>query len=187
MIKIVSKTTNILQKYGTNEEIQILNRKIRYTQILTILFWTSALITGNLMCINSFVHSFMYEPKFTFDPSKNVSTRIANEPHILRSWFPVADQWKYYYFKYSVQFYIMWVGMIIVPCWHSFIVALMIFAVILLMILNHKIENIDKYIKNERKRMEKPAKNGLLRSKFLKKCIEEQRFITAWVTFEVIN
>jgi gustatory receptor len=176
MIRLVDKTLSRIQRHGTFEEVRILKRNIRYMTILTIFFWLSALITGNLMCINSFIQSFIYEPKFTFDESLNATVAASIEPHILRSWFPV-DKWTYFYVLYAVQFYIMWVGMVIVPCWHAFIVALMIFAVVLLMILKHRVANLEKYVSDERKISEYVEKNKELRCKFLRKCIDDQKFI----------
>ena len=41
----------------------------------------------------------------------------------------------------------MWIGMIIVPCWHTFIVTLMIYAINKLDLLAYKLENIEVNVK----------------------------------------
>lgn len=63
-------------------------------------------------------------------------------PVILRSWFPFDDLWDKFWIVYSVQFITMWIGMIIVPSWHCFIVSLKIHAIIRLEVLNHKLQNL---------------------------------------------
>ena len=148
-------------KTGSRVEKQILDRHVRYSIILTLGFWVCALVTANLMNFTSFIRSFFYEPSFMID-EKTVSYWICllniiekytirpfyqgrNEtsipPLILRSWFPVEDYWQHFYKLYFVQFYVMWVGMIIVPCWHSLMVALMLYAIVKLEQLNYKLKN----------------------------------------------
>lgn len=39
----------------------------------------------------------------------------------------------------------MWVGIIIVPCWNSFIVALMMYVITQLDLINYKLANIQEY------------------------------------------
>uniref|UniRef100_A0A7G3AS51 Odorant receptor n=1 Tax=Lutzomyia longipalpis TaxID=7200 RepID=A0A7G3AS51_LUTLO len=133
------------------EEMKIIKRNLKYTKELTIAFWTIALTTGNLMCVQSFILSFIYEPHIVYDPLTNTS-QTSFPPVILRSWFPFEDQWEHFYKVYFIQFYSMWVGMIIVPCWHAFIVALMIFAILRLQILNHQLQHIENYICIDAKR-----------------------------------
>lgn len=60
---------------------------------------------------------------------------------ILGSWFLFANIYMGYDFYglfYSIL-HIMWVGIIIVPCWNSFIVALLIYVVIELNLINYKL------------------------------------------------
>uniref|UniRef100_A0A1B0DIE1 Uncharacterized protein n=1 Tax=Phlebotomus papatasi TaxID=29031 RepID=A0A1B0DIE1_PHLPP len=149
------------------EERDIIEKNLKYTRTLTLGFWTIALTTGNLMCVQSFILSFLYEPHDVYDPVtvrkffiflaikfvlkiKHISfqntTQTSFPPVILRSWFPFDDQWEHFYTVYFVQFYNMWVGMIIVPCWHSFMVALMVFAILRLQILNHQFQHVEVYV-----------------------------------------
>lgn len=101
----------------------ILKSSIGYIKTLTLLFWTSALITGNMMCI---------------------STAVASENHnlILNSWFPF-DSIEHYWLAYGVQLYIMYVGMLIVPCFHSFIVSVMLLIISKLKILNSQLSELN--------------------------------------------
>lgn len=92
-------------------------------------------------------------------------------PVILRSWFPFEDQWKYFYWVYFIQFYIMSIGMLIVPCWHSFIVAIMIYAILSLKCLNHSLQNI----------METVVKDDKRHNEQLIECIENHKRIVAFV------
>lgn len=46
----------------TDEEKTVFSKNIKYTKRLTIVFTIIALLTGNLMCINSFVQSLLYTP-----------------------------------------------------------------------------------------------------------------------------
>lgn len=63
-------------------------------------------------------------------------------PVILRSWYPFDDQWKHFWIIYPIQYSIMNIGMIIVPCWHSFIVSIMVFVIIKLKLLNLELSEI---------------------------------------------
>lgn len=92
-------------------------------------------------------------------------------PVILRSWFPFENQWKYFYWVYFIQYYIMSIGMLIVPCWHSFIVAIMIYAIVLLKCLNHNLQNI----------MENVVNDGKKHNEQLIDCIEKHKQIVAFV------
>jgi hypothetical protein len=76
----------------------LLNTSSRYMKNLTCLFWMSALITGNMMCISTLVFVFFTEP--------------AENKLILHSWFPFNNS--HYWLAYGLQYYIMNVGMLIV-------------------------------------------------------------------------
>lgn len=60
---------------------------------------------------------------------------------ILRSYFPSTVGWSNFWLKFAIQYYVMNVGMLIVPCWHSFIVAIHVFLIMSLKILNHELSN----------------------------------------------
>ncbi|GAB0100780.1 Odorant receptor [Sergentomyia squamirostris] len=173
-----------MMKSDIEEEQEIIEENLKYTRKLTLGFWAIALTTGNLMCIQSFILSFFYEPHYVHDPITNAS-EPSFPPVILRSWFPFEDQWEHFYKVYFVQFYAMWVGMIIVPCWHAFIVALMIFPIIRFQILNHQLQNIEKYClqemyARERSNVDTPKAPRTLLN-FLAKCVEEQVSIWKYV------
>lgn len=71
------------------------------------------------------------------------SSAFVPPPLILRAWFPlpIEDQWTYFYYIYIIQFYVMWLGMISVPCWHSFMVALMMYPIISMEQIYWKLEH----------------------------------------------
>ena len=56
-----------LQKYGDLKTKQIISDSVKYMRRLTILFWISALITGNLMCIKSAFDAVLFQ----FNASKS--------------------------------------------------------------------------------------------------------------------
>lgn len=140
MIEEVDSGISIIMSNHEPEEMKIVKDNINYNKKLTIVFWVCALITGNSMCINTLIQSFSYDP---------ASTEIPNPPTILRSWFPFDDNWNNFSIVYLTQFTAMWIGMIIVPCYHSFIVGFLIYGIVILKILNYKLENINvSHIKN---------------------------------------
>ncbi|KAL7020154.1 hypothetical protein ACKWTF_011387 [Chironomus riparius] len=63
-------------------------------------------------------------------------------PLILPCWFPFDDYWKKFWIIFGIEYYIMNIGMLIVPCWHSFIVSMMGYVIINLKILNYKLSNM---------------------------------------------
>lgn len=62
-------------------------------------------------------------------------------PLILQTYFPVDNKWKYFYLIYFVQCFNMFVGILIVPCWHSFMVALMMYPIIVMEQITFKLEH----------------------------------------------
>jgi hypothetical protein len=63
-------------------------------------------------------------------------------PLILPSWFPFDDLWRHYWITFICEYYIMNIGMLIVPCWHSFVVSIMLYVIINLKILNHELSGV---------------------------------------------
>uniref|UniRef100_A0A336MV92 Odorant receptor n=1 Tax=Culicoides sonorensis TaxID=179676 RepID=A0A336MV92_CULSO len=121
---------------GTHkEEKKIFFSYIKYARTLTIAFISIAVITANGMNIYSFIQSFFYDPDSGLYP-----------PTILRSWFPTNDIWGHFYHIYAVQFYIMWLGIIIVSSWHTFVLSLMVYCIAMLQILNYRFEHFDDYV-----------------------------------------
>lgn len=113
--------------------VKISSTAIRKHRLLAAGFWIICLITGNLMCVHSLVVALFF-------------TTDGDPPPILPSWSPCSCFW----LIYAVQYYAMNVGMLIVPCWHLFIVSLMVFVIIKLQILNHKVSEIGAKTNDER-------------------------------------
>lgn len=132
IIKEIDEGLKEILEFGDEKAKKIVGSSVDYMRKLTASFWISALITANMMCINSVVQKFISD-----------SLHPSYPPTILRSWFPFADYWKHFWVIYAVQYYIMNVGMLIVPCWHVFIVSIMVFMIVKLKILNHQLCEID--------------------------------------------
>lgn len=118
-----------MAKLNFNISNKILSSTTRYVKILTALFWTSALITGNMMCISAAI--------------KLLTLESATENHhlILNSWFPF-NHIEHYWIAYGIQLFIMNVGMLIVPCYHLFIVSVMLIVIAKLKILNSQLSEL---------------------------------------------
>jgi odorant receptor len=112
---------------------KVVSGSVAYMRKLTVVFWVSALITANSMCINSVVQRLFYSSEVSSHP-----------PTILRSWFPFSDYRQHFWVIYAVQYYIMNVGMLIVPCWHLFIVSLMLFIITDLKVLNQQLTEVEE-------------------------------------------
>jgi odorant receptor len=131
IIKEVDEGLRSLMASADESGKKVIDLSVRYMRKLTGAFWISALITANMMCINSAVQWLCFESEPSSYP-----------PSILRSWFPFEDYRKHFWVIYAVQYYIMNIGMLIVPCWHVFIVSLMVFVIIELKVLNQKLCNV---------------------------------------------
>lgn len=140
----------------SNDEIilKVLKNSSRYMKKLTILFWTSALFTGNMMCISSAILAM-------FSKSDNL---------ILHSWFPYSFDVTHYWKSYGFQYYIMNVGMLIVPSYHTFIVSIMVIVIAKLKILNHRLSKL-KLCNDE---------NSDPRDEFVK-CVEDRMKIHSFI------
>ena len=130
IIKTVDDEVKEVTTSGNEIVMKIYKKSLKYLQRLTMSFWVMALITGNLMCIQSAIRAIFFENEFA--------------PMILPSWFPWNDYPTGFWLIYLVQYFAMNIGMLIVPCWHSFIVSIMVFVIMKLRILNHKLSEIDK-------------------------------------------
>lgn len=133
IVKTVDDGLGSLMEAADGSAKKTIASSVVYMRNLTAVFWVSALITGNLMCVNSAVQSFLYDPEESQYP-----------PSILRSWFPFNDYCAHFWIIYAVQYYVMNVGMLIVPCWHAFIVSMMVFVITKLKILNQKLTEIEE-------------------------------------------
>lgn len=87
-------------------------------------------------------------------------------PTILRSWLPVSPSCDNFYIFYFVHLYVMWVGMLIVPCWHAFIAALMIYIILELKLLQNRLTNFVDFLPAQPTAEEVYA--------FLSDCVEKQ-------------
>lgn len=132
LIKAVDRELRVMMERKEEAERKIITSCIEYGRRLTVSFWSIAVFTGSLMCIHSAVQVIYYQPG------------QGSPPSILRSWFPFDHSW----IIYGVQFYVMTIGMLIVPCWHSFIVSFMVFAIMRLKIVNHKLTEIGEKPEN---------------------------------------
>lgn len=61
MIQAMTDDITNIQKYGDQKIKQIINESVKYIRRLTIVFWISALITGNMMCIKSAYGAVSYK------------------------------------------------------------------------------------------------------------------------------
>ncbi|XP_050080677.1 odorant receptor 56a-like [Anopheles maculipalpis] len=119
---------------GWDDEKDIVTGNVRYLSRLAVVFWSCALVTANMMCVYSLVLYLMYEGPY---PTP-----------ILRSWYPATDGKDNHFLEiYFIQLYIMYVGQLIVPSWHMFMVTLMIYGRTECSVLNHRLCFLDRYHK----------------------------------------
>uniref|UniRef100_A0A182QNW6 Odorant receptor n=1 Tax=Anopheles farauti TaxID=69004 RepID=A0A182QNW6_9DIPT len=158
IIQVAHEGIERIRKDGWSDEQRIVNENIRYLKRLAVAFWTCALVTANTMCVYSLVQYFMYAAGAGSGEmvAKSNSTHTPQHPApILRSWYPAMDAKDNHFFEiYFIQLYIMYVGQLIVPSWHMFMVALMIYGRTECCVLNHRLSFIDRY------HVEPPTKAG---------------------------
>lgn len=156
-VNVVKTVDDGLQEMMKNEDgnvRRIIFSCVKYMRNLTTSFWIIALITGNLMCVHSAVVAIKYH-FFEAESPPNL---------ILLSWFPFASC-NHFWLSYAIQYYIMNIGMLIVPCWHSFIVSIMVFVIMKLQILNHELTKI-----------------GESSDTTLTKCVQERQKLFSFIT-----
>ncbi|XP_029717479.2 odorant receptor 56a-like [Aedes albopictus] len=139
-IKVADEGVQHLLRFGNAPEKAIFWDNVRYMNRLTAAFWICALVTANTMCVYSLVQ---YHSLKSMEPFN--STKPFDPPTILRSWYPTDNIMESFTTIYLIQLYIMYVGQLIVPCWHVFMVSLMLYARTSLMILNYKLANLEMY------------------------------------------
>lgn len=97
---------------------------------------------------------------------------------ILRSWLPVAPSWDSFFLYYGVHFYVMWVGMLIVPCWHAFVAALMVYVILELKLLKNRLTNFKDYLPRDHTEEDVYV--------FLVQCVKKQSSLKRYV-FEIVG
>ncbi|KFB52312.1 AGAP011631-PA-like protein [Anopheles sinensis] len=157
IIRVANEGIKRIVKDAWMDEQNILISNVRYLKRLSVLFWSCALITANTMCVFSLVQYFIYErpPSGSSEGEKggrvgasmNSSTTQLYPAKILRSWYPTSPGNDHFVEIYLIQLYIMYVGQLIVPSWHMFMVTLMIYGRIECNVLNHRVRSLARYHK----------------------------------------
>ncbi|XP_055587459.1 odorant receptor 56a [Uranotaenia lowii] len=172
-----------IMDHGNLVEKAFLWGNVNYMNRLTAAFWICALVTANTMCVFSLVQYL------TADVSDTVgignSTQLDSSVLILRSWYPAENLMDHYVTIYTIQLYIIYVGQLIVPCWHVFMVSLMVYVRTALMILNYKLSHLERYepsgVRSGCVRRSAPKDLALekndRRRELMVECIQEQRRI----------
>uniref|UniRef100_A0A182MXL3 Uncharacterized protein n=1 Tax=Anopheles dirus TaxID=7168 RepID=A0A182MXL3_9DIPT len=152
IIQVAHEGIERILKDGWSDEKLIVDGNVRYLKRLAVAFWSCALVTANTMCVYSLVQYFMYGGVAGSDPAaESNATQPLNHPApILRSWYPAPDGRDAHFFEiYFIQLYIMYVGQLIVPSWHMFMVTLMIYGRTECCVLNHRLSFIERYHRDD--------------------------------------
>ncbi|XP_035790000.1 odorant receptor 56a-like [Anopheles albimanus] len=154
IIRVAHEGVERIRKSEWLEEREILDQNVRYLKRLTAVFWSCALITANTMCVYALVEHFVYKRSPSNELLATIgsimnSTTSAKSTYpatILRSWYPTYDGTRNHFAEiYLIQLYIMYVGQLIVPTWHMFMVTLMIYGRVECSVLNHRLRNLSLY------------------------------------------
>ncbi|XP_055614981.1 odorant receptor 56a [Toxorhynchites rutilus septentrionalis] len=167
-IKYADEGVQHVLRFGMPAEKAIFWQNVKYMQRLTAVFWICALVTANTMCIYALI--------------QYLSNTVEEPATILRSWYPAENMEKHFLVLYCIQLYIMYVGQLIVPCWHVFMVSLMVYVRTSLMILNHKLAHMDEYVASGMRSGRKPQvvkdpteESYATRRELIIECIQQQR------------
>ncbi|XP_055547613.1 odorant receptor 56a-like [Wyeomyia smithii] len=161
VIRRADEGTRQILRQANAEEMLIFTGNVKYIKRLTALFWICALVTANSMCLFTLIQFF------------SASTKDSDRVTILRSWYPAENGMDHFASVYCIQLYIMYVGQLIVPCWHVFMVSLMIYVRMALMVLNHRLENMRGSSLKELSNMDE--KRQILLKDGIVECIQMQR------------
>lgn len=171
-IKYADEGVQRMLRFGVPAERAIFWQNVKYMQRLTAVFWICALVTANTMCIYSLIQYL------------STSTTTEQPDMILRSWYPAENMDKHFAVLYCIQLYIMYVGQLIVPCWHVFMVSLMVYVRTSLMVLNYKLAHIDEYVASGMRSGRKmqvikdPIEESFAtRRELIIECIQQQRMV----------
>ncbi|XP_050092422.1 odorant receptor 56a [Anopheles aquasalis] len=154
IIRVAHDGVEQIRKSEWLEEREILYQNVAYLKRLTAVFWTCALVTANTMCVYALVEHFMYKRPLHNEVLATIgsimnSTASAKSTYpatILRSWYPTYDGKRNHFAEiYLIQLYIMYIGQLIVPTWHMFMVTLMVYGRAECRLLNHRLRNLCLY------------------------------------------
>lgn len=178
-IKTADEGVQHILRFGCEQEKLIFWWNVKYMKQLTASFWICALITANTMCVYALVQYYSLD---SMDLTN--STQPIEPPRILRSWYPTDNITDSFVPIYLIQLYIMYVGQLIVPCWHVFMVSLMVYTRMALMILNYKLAHLEQYtvsgLRSGRKMRETKdpeEERCAIRKELIIECIRQQHKI----------
>ncbi|XP_062536956.1 odorant receptor 56a-like [Armigeres subalbatus] len=176
-IKTADEGIMTLLRSGSVPEQAVIWENVKYMNRLTAVFWACALITANSMCVYSLIQ---YQNLKSMDLSN--STNSFDSPTILRSWYPTDNVLDSFAIIYCIQLYIMYVGQLIVPCWHVFMVSLMMYAKASLMSLNLKLTRLDHYeISEMQSGCQKKGCQHSLRRQLIVECVQQQHQVYKFI------
>ncbi|XP_320874.4 odorant receptor 56a isoform X1 [Anopheles gambiae] len=185
IIKAAHDGIERILKDGWTDEQSIVGSNVRYLKRLAVVFWSCALVTANMMCVYSLVQYLTYEegpPDGTGTSAANITRKGQPIPPtpILRSWYPTADgKDKHFLEIYLIQLYIMYVGQLIVPSWHMFMVTLMIYGRTECSVLNHRLCFLERYHTAGKDDPTAPVNNAERRSLMID-CIKRQASLVSF-------
>ncbi|XP_053670626.1 odorant receptor 56a [Anopheles nili] len=168
------------------DEQQILSGNLRYLKRLTVVFWSCALITANTMCVYALVQFFIYDSPQDNDVHEQLESNRTGTPihpmPILRSWYPAPDGKDNHFLEiYLIQLYIMYVGQLIVPSWHMFMVTLMIYGRTEFCVLNHRLSCLERYHKTAPEKDSNEHVDNAERRRIIIDCIKRQSSLVAYI------
>ncbi|XP_058446693.1 odorant receptor 56a-like [Malaya genurostris] len=152
---------------GNEAEKRTLTGNVKYMKRLTAVFWICCMVTPNIMYVSTLLQYFFMHP-------------TEHQPTVMRSWYPESKN--HFAILYCIQLYILCICQLIIPCWHMFVISLMVFVRTMLLVLNYKLSHLEHYEISElsddlpvRKPQECPkATRCSLRKKLLIECIRLQ-------------
>ena len=116
------------------------------------------------------INLYLYSKIISWIEKKNQNSTDIEAPLILPCWFPFNNYWNKFWIIFGIEYYIMNVGMLIVPCWHSFIVSMMGYVIINLKILNYKLSSMREF------------DNKKIRNVELIKCVDHREKLVCFIS-----
>ncbi|XP_037821946.1 odorant receptor 56a [Lucilia sericata] len=131
--------TGLLRITDPLEEI-MLAKTVKYLRIITVLMWTPSLIAGFIAYIDCFYRTaFMPETVFNIPEVLNGTA----QPILLFQLFPFGEVYDNFVVGYLGACYALFLGITVIPCWHTFVTCLMKYIVLKYDIIHKRLKDYD--------------------------------------------
>lgn len=140
MVSFLHEDITTLLRITDRLEENMITQTVRYLRIVTVVMWTPSVIAGFIAYIDCFYRTvFLPETVFNIPEVLNGTA----QPILLFQLFPFGEVYDHFVVGYLGACYALFLGITVIPCWHTFVMCLMKYIVVKYEIINKRLVDYD--------------------------------------------